>query len=53
MKVVAFNGSPRKKGNTYHCVQTVLEDAGHAISVLKRKTCAAYRMMHSIYSWRK
>jgi multimeric flavodoxin WrbA len=26
MKVVAFNGSPRKKGNTYHCVQTVLEE---------------------------
>jgi multimeric flavodoxin WrbA len=25
MKVVAFNGSPRKKGNTYHCIQTVLE----------------------------
>jgi multimeric flavodoxin WrbA len=26
MKVVAFNGSPRKKGNTYNCVQTVLEE---------------------------
>ena len=26
MKVVAFNGSPRKKGNTYHCVQTVLAE---------------------------
>ncbi len=26
MKVVAFNGSPRKKGNTYHCIQTVLEE---------------------------
>ena len=26
VKVVAFNGSPRKKGNTYHCVQTVLEE---------------------------
>jgi len=25
MKVVAFNGSPRKKGNTYHCIQIVLE----------------------------
>lgn len=25
MKVVAFNGSPRKKGNTYHCIQTVFE----------------------------
>jgi multimeric flavodoxin WrbA len=24
MKVVAFNGSPREKGNTYHCIQTVL-----------------------------
>ena len=26
VKVVAFNGSPRKKGNTYHCVQTVLAE---------------------------
>ena len=25
MKVVAFNGSPRAKGNTYHCIQIVLE----------------------------
>ncbi len=25
MKVIAFNGSPRKKGNTYHCIQVVLE----------------------------
>lgn len=25
MKVVAFNGSARKKGNTYHALQTVLE----------------------------
>jgi multimeric flavodoxin WrbA len=25
MKVVAFNGSPRKKGNTYHCIQIVRE----------------------------
>ena len=23
MKVIAFNGSPRKKGNTYHAIQTV------------------------------
>ncbi|MDO9289930.1 MAG: flavodoxin family protein, partial [Thermodesulfovibrionales bacterium] len=23
MKVVAFNGSPRKEGNTYHAIQTV------------------------------
>jgi len=26
MKVVAFNGSPRKKGNTYHALQIVLEE---------------------------
>ena len=26
MKVVALNGSPRKKGNTFHCIQTVLEE---------------------------
>jgi multimeric flavodoxin WrbA len=25
MKVIAFNGSPRKKGNTHHCIQIVLE----------------------------
>jgi multimeric flavodoxin WrbA len=25
MRVVAFNGSPRKKGNTYHAIQTVFE----------------------------
>jgi len=25
MKVVAFNGSPRAKGNTYHCIQIVLD----------------------------
>jgi multimeric flavodoxin WrbA len=25
MKVVAFNGSPRKKGNTYHCIRIVLD----------------------------
>jgi multimeric flavodoxin WrbA len=25
MKVIAFNGSPRPKGNTYHCIQTVLD----------------------------
>jgi len=25
MKVVAFNGSPREKGNTYHCLQIVLD----------------------------
>lgn len=25
MKVVAFNGSPRRHGNTYHCIQIVLE----------------------------
>lgn len=25
MKVIAFNGSPRKKGNTYHCIHIVLE----------------------------
>jgi len=26
MKVIAFNGSPRKKGNTYHAIQTVLKE---------------------------
>ena len=26
MKVVAFNGSPRKKGNTFHAIQIVLEE---------------------------
>lgn len=26
MKVVAFNGSPRKNGNTYHSIQTVFEE---------------------------
>ena len=26
MKVVLFNGSPRKKGNTYHCLNTVMEE---------------------------
>jgi len=26
MKVVAFNGSPRRKGNTYHAIQTVFEE---------------------------
>ncbi len=26
MKVIAFNGSPRKEGNTYHCIQTVFEE---------------------------
>jgi multimeric flavodoxin WrbA len=26
MKVAAFNGSPRKKGNTYHAIQTVLRE---------------------------
>jgi len=26
MKVVAFNGSPRKNGNTYHAIQTVFEE---------------------------
>src|SRR3989304_9390173 len=26
MKVVAFNGSPRKKGNTYHAIQTVFKE---------------------------
>lgn len=30
MKVIAFNGSPRKKGNTYHAIQTVF-------GVLKKK----------------
>ncbi len=25
MRVVAFNGSPRKKGNTYHCIRIVLD----------------------------
>lgn len=26
MKVVAFNGSPRKEGNTYHCIRIVLKE---------------------------
>jgi multimeric flavodoxin WrbA len=26
MKVVAFNGSPREKGNTYHAIQIVFEE---------------------------
>ncbi|MFX0037988.1 MAG: flavodoxin family protein [Promethearchaeota archaeon] len=26
MKVVLFNGSPRKEGNTYHCLNTVTEE---------------------------
>lgn len=26
MKVVAFNGSPREKGNTYHAIQTVFKE---------------------------
>ncbi len=26
MKVVLFNGSPRKKGNTYHCLNFVMEE---------------------------
>ena len=26
LKVVLFNGSPRKKGNTYHCLNQVMED---------------------------
>jgi len=26
LKVVLFNGSPRKKGNTYHCLNTVMEE---------------------------
>ena len=26
MKVVFFNGSPRKEGNTYHCLNTVMEE---------------------------
>ncbi len=26
MKVVAFNGSPREKGNTYHSIQVVFEE---------------------------
>lgn len=26
MKVVAFNGSPRKEGNTYHAIKIVLEE---------------------------
>jgi multimeric flavodoxin WrbA len=26
MKVIAFNGSPREKGNTYHCIQIVFEE---------------------------
>jgi multimeric flavodoxin WrbA len=28
MKVVAFNGSPRKNGNTYHSIQVVLDELG-------------------------
>ena len=26
MKVVLFNGSPRKKGNTFHCLRVVQEE---------------------------
>jgi multimeric flavodoxin WrbA len=26
LKVVLFNGSPRKKGNTYHCLSTVMQE---------------------------
>jgi len=26
MKVVLFNGSPRKEGNTYHCLNLVMEE---------------------------
>jgi len=26
MKVVALNGSPRKKGNTFHCIKVVFEE---------------------------
>ena len=26
MKVVIFNGSPRKEGNTYHCLQIVIKE---------------------------
>jgi multimeric flavodoxin WrbA len=26
LKVVLFNGSPRKKGNTYHCLNQVMEE---------------------------
>jgi len=26
MKVVALNGSPRKRGNTFHCIKTVFEE---------------------------
>lgn len=26
LKVVLFNGSPRKKGNTYHCLNTVMQE---------------------------
>jgi len=26
MKVVLFNGSPHKEGNTYHCLNTVMEE---------------------------
>jgi multimeric flavodoxin WrbA len=26
LKVVLFNGSPRKEGNTYHCLNTVMEE---------------------------
>ncbi|MFW9950481.1 MAG: flavodoxin family protein [Candidatus Thorarchaeota archaeon] len=26
MKVVLFNGSPRKEGNTYHCLNTVMKE---------------------------
>ena len=26
MKVVLFNGSPRKEGNTYHCLNTLMEE---------------------------
>ena len=30
MKVVAFNGSPRKKGNTTGCLNTVFEELNKA-----------------------
>ena len=26
MKVVLFNGSPRKEGNTYHCLNVVMDE---------------------------
>jgi len=28
MKIVAFNGSPRRRGNTYHAIQTVFKELG-------------------------